>query len=302
MNWLMTICSDANLTISFISLIVGILSVVISTFLTVTIFRYQKKQDKRLSNLQNELKQKEIEEKAKRFIIENNNELQYLSFCVFAYNIRSLKKHKRKIYTEYCLCSPEVQKEILYLNNICTELPNNDKWLDAALECLKKDIVIHEFGRNVLYDGAKLFHKGVELYGNDVWTNSDSQCIFNPIGRDLVFFSEQPKNFIGYIEEYMYFKYSEYKPTFFNTNPLAPIDYVWEKESLASAEEYKACAWVMEIVYAVSQTVIFNKYIEKENVSNMIKESDVIIETFEDKYYQAVQALYNAYYSKSYHQ
>ena len=57
-------------------------------------------------------KEKEMQEKAKLFLMENEEERDYLPLCVIAANLCRLQRHTRKIYTNYCRCSFELQQSL----------------------------------------------------------------------------------------------------------------------------------------------------------------------------------------------
>ena len=50
----------------------------------------------------------------------------------------------------------------------------------------------------------------------------------------------------------MYFLYSDSKPVLYNSSPLPPIDYVCEAIGFENNEEEIVCAWIMELVQAIS--------------------------------------------------
>lgn len=295
--WINTIFNDINLTIGFISLVLSFISLVVSTILTIIIFKYQKRQDKNLSELEKVINHKEILEKAKLFMIDNADEMTYLPFCIFAANLHPLKKHRRKIYTEFCRCSSEVQKEILLLNNIEIDLSGNN-WLDKAISYLSDNIKKHGLGRNILYDNGKYFHRSIDIYRDYEWQHNNSEYVFPIIGRDIGLRLNQSLNLIGYVDEYMHFKYSEYRPHIINPNPTPPIDLVWDMMNLEAISEHEVCAWTMEIIYSIAQIISSSRYTADQKLDILIPETDADIETFEDKYYQTVQTLYNTYYKK----
>lgn len=64
------------------------------------------------------MQKRKLKEQAEHFIINNNSEIDYLPWCVFASNLHELEAHHRKTYKEYCKCSPEVQDEILRIQGL----------------------------------------------------------------------------------------------------------------------------------------------------------------------------------------
>ena len=79
-------------------------------------------------------------------------------------------------------------------------------------------------------------------------------------------------------------------------NHIPPIDYVWEYQSLAHTREETVCMWMMELVENIA-TIINNKFGEDVDCQFFLEYTDAQAETYEDKYYETVQALYNAYYT-----
>lgn len=75
---------------------------------------------------------------------------------------------------------------------------------------------------------------------------------------------------------------------------MPPINYLWESQNLASIEEPKVCGWMMEIIDAIT-VIIHNKTIDRDGDLFHEDLTDEQPETFEDKYYETVRALYYTY-------
>ena len=101
-------------TAEIIQIVIGILSLVATIAVSFLIYWLQTRHEKEIQKLQDEKEQKELETKARLFLIDNEPERDYLPWCVVAANVHPLERHSRKIYTEYCRCTEELQNEILH--------------------------------------------------------------------------------------------------------------------------------------------------------------------------------------------
>lgn len=147
-----------------------------------------------------------------------------------------------------------------------------------------------------MYDGAKYFHRSYDRYRELEWNGTPN--IFEPINKEnrLMMILNVAQISIGeYIDEYFYY-FVDKKMDFDKETPIPPIDYVWEYQSLAHTREETVCMWMMELVENIA-TIINNKFGEDVDCQFFLEYTDAQAETYEDKYYETVQALYNAYYT-----
>lgn len=98
----------------------------------------------------------------------------------------------------------------------------------------------------------------------------------------------------SYVDDYFYYCIEKHDVDKVKGEPLPPIDYLWESRNLASIEESEVCGWIMEIVDIIT-VIIHNKTIERDNDLYFEDLTDEEAETFEDKYYETVRALYYTY-------
>lgn len=229
-------------------------------------------------------------------MIDNESERDYLPLCVFASNLHRHEKHTRKIYTNFCRCRSELQNKILEVAEFKCRTIDGIDWLDKAIDKLKDDIQKYNLGRDYLYDGAKYFHRGFKRYREREWDYSFKQ-VFKPIvehrltktltGTDLISIS-------SYVDDYFYYCVEKHDTDKIQRAPLPPLDYLWASQNLASIEESEVCGWMMEIIDAIT-VIIHNKTIDRDGDLFHEDLTDEQPETFEDKYYETVRALYYTY-------
>ncbi len=280
-----------------IQIIIGILSLVATIAVSFAIYWLQLRHEKEMQNIAKLQEHKELEEKAKLFLINNEAERNYLPWCVIAANIHRLDKHTRAIYNSFCCCPEELRNEILKQAGFEMESIKGQKWVDDCIEALKKDIQKYNLGRDYLYDGAKYFHRSYERYRNLKW--SDTPRVFEPICKDSHFkiSSGKDKLDIGsYIAEYCDY-FIDKRIDLKEDEPISPMDYVWNSQNLANADEKTVCMWMMELIQNIA-IIIYNRG-EVEKINREILEyTDAQVETYEDKYYATLLALYNTYFIK----
>ncbi len=279
-----------------IQIIIGILSLIATVGVSFAIYWLQSRHEKEMEDLAKEKEKKLLKEEADKFLIDNESERDYLPLCVFASNLHRHEKHTRKIYTNFCRCRTELQNKILEVAEFKCRTIDGVDWLDKAIDNLKDDIQKYHLGRDYLYDGAKYFHRGFKRYREKEWDYSYKllfkQIVENKrwrafVGTDLISIS-------SYLDDYFYYCIDKHDTEKLNGDPLPPIDYLWDSQNLASIEESEVCGWIMEIVDAIT-VIIHNKTIERDNDLYFDDLTDEEAETFEDKYYETVRALYYTY-------
>ena len=279
-----------------IQIITGILSLIATVGVSFAIYWLQSRHEKEMEDLAKEKEKKLLKEEADKFLIDNESERDYLPLCVFASNLHRHEKHTRKIYTNFCRCRTELQNKILEVAEFKCRTIDGVDWLDKAIDNLKDDIQKYHLGRDYLYDGAKYFHRGFKRYREKEWDYSYKllfkQIVENKrwrafVGTDLISIS-------SYLDDYFYYCIDKHDTEKLNGDPLPPIDYLWDSQNLASIEESEVCGWIMEIVDAIT-VIIHNKTIERDNDLYFDDLTDEEAETFEDKYYETVRALYYTY-------
>lgn len=217
-------------TAEIIQIVIGILSLVATIAVSFLIYWLQTRHEKEIQKLQAE---KELEMKARLFLIDNEPERDYLPWCVIVANLHPLERHSRKIYTAYCRCTEELQNEILRQAGYKSNSIQGTRWVQKCIMDLEKDIERYNLGRDYLYDGAKYFHRSYERYRDLRWNGTPS--VFEPINKD----NKSRRTFninqlsVGeYVDEYFYY-YIEKKMEFDEGTPIPPMDYVWSSQNLA---------------------------------------------------------------------
>lgn len=274
-----------------IQIVIGMLSLIATVAVSFFIYWLQMRHEKEIERIEAKRAQKELEEKAHLFLSENSDEIDYLPWCSIAAQLFRHDKHTRLIYTNFCRCSEELQNEILHQAGYVIKLPERRDWPDLCLDYLREDIKKHKLGRDYLYDGAKYFHRGYERYRHEKWDGIHYKEAFDTIAIGSGFFKSNKTCLLDYIDEYFLFLYSENRPALYNHNPKPPLDYMWDVFDLYNAKEIDVCRWMIEAVYDIC-IICHNR----EGSDGLLSIStDAVAETFEDKYYETLLWLFNAY-------
>lgn len=276
-----------------IQIVIGVLSLLATIAVSFAIYWLQMHHEKELQRLEKKQKQKELEEKANLFLMDNESERDYLPWCVLAANLHRLEKHTRTIYTAFCRCPEELRDEILKQAGFEISSIKSNSWVDACIEKLEVDIKKYNLGQNYLYDGAKYFYRSYERYRDLQWNSTPS--VFEPINKNSNRIINSNQLSIGeYVDEYFYY-YIDKHMKFEKDSPIPPMDYVWVSQNLANCDEEKVCMWMMELIENIA-IIIKNRKAKVETNKTLLEYTDAQAETFEDKYYETLQALYNTYY------
>ena len=283
----------------WIQIILSVFSLVATIAISFLIYWLQTRHEKELQQQQNAQRKAELENRADQFLIENESERGYLPWCVFATKLHRHEYHTRKIYTEFCRCSEELQIKILEQAGFDTQ--NYQKELDIQewIELLKTDIETYQLGRDVLYDGAKYFHRGFSRYRDEIWGETRDVCCFDAINKTnslaLIFRENGKIDISDYIDEYFYYFLNAPEGKAIDKKPTPPIDYVWDTQDLGDCTEKNMCMWVIELIINLC-IVIHNSDIHKVDTNTSHKNyTGAVPETFEDAYYEALQWLCFAY-------
>lgn len=257
--------------------------------LTIAIYGLQRSHEKEREQMEVEAQKKAVAEAARVFLIDNEDEIEYLPLSAIAKALKLKRKHHRAITTKFLRCSEEVQKEILKQANSQT-IEVSKEQVSAALKLLKDDIKTYCFGRDVLYGGAKYFHRAMERY-SDEKIETVNPYRFEDFVNTRLYEDEHglQKNtkFNITLYDYMY----DYRHSG-RTNWLIqkPMDMVWEQCNLGECPEEIMTFWTMRVVIDCCRVFA-------ESEENFAFDED-LIETQEDMYYYAVMALYSTYIAK----
>lgn len=264
-------------------------SLVVTTVLTIKIYRLERSHEKEREQMEAKAQEKAITEAARVFLIDNEDEIEYLPLSAIAKTLKLKRKHHRAITTKFLRCSEDVQKEILKQANF-QPIEVSKEQVSAALKLLKDDIKTYCFGRDVLYGGAKYFHRAMERYSDEKIETVNpyrfEDFVNTRLHEDEHGLQKNTKFKIT-LYDYMY----DYRHSG-RTNWLIqkPMDMVWEQCNLGECPEKIMTFWTMRIVIDCCR--IFT-----ESEEDFIFDED-LIETQEDMYYYAVMALYSTYIAK----
>ena len=73
-----------------------------------------------------------------------------MPWCIIAANLYPLEKHTRKVYSEYCRCSEELQNEILNQAGYKIKQFTGKYWLQGCIDKLQQDIEKYNLGRDIV--------------------------------------------------------------------------------------------------------------------------------------------------------
>ena len=270
-----------------------VLSLIATVVLTVAIYWLQRSHEKEREQMEVEAQKKAVAEAARVFLIDNEDEIEYLPLSAIAKTLKLKRKHHRAITTKFLRCSEEVQKEILKQANFQL-IEVSKEQVSAALKRLKDDIKVCGFGQDTLYDGAKYFHRAMERY-SDEKIETVNPYIFEDIrrthfyqGDSLRLLKDTSYNGTLYGYMYDYLHSADLGKSKWLLQP--PIDMVWSQCNLAGCPEEIMTFWTMRIVIDCCRVFA-------ESEEDIIFDED-LIETQEDMYYYAVMALYSTYIAK----
>lgn len=275
------------------SFLVDVSSLIVTTVLTIKIYRLERSHEKEREQMEVEARKKAVVEMARVFLIDNEDEIEYLPLSVIAKSLNLKRKHHRAITTKFLRCSEEVQKEILKQVNF-QPIEVSKEQVSTVLKLLRDDIKTYCFGRDVLYDGAKYFHRSMERY-SDKEIETVNPYIFEDIKRTHFYQGDSLKllkdtSYNGTLYGYMYdyIHSADLGKSKWLLQP--PIDMVLSQCDLAGCPEEIMTFWMMRIVIDCCRVFA-------ESEEDFIFDED-LIETQEDMYYYAVMVLYNTYIAK----
>lgn len=242
------------------------------------------------------IKEKEVKEEAKKFIIDNSDELDYLHWATIAVGCYPQNKHVRKIYSNFAYLDDEVKQEVLRQRGLNCELINNNKWIYEKIKMIQNAIHELDIGDDFLYDGGKYLTRAynyktesVESLENIKYERDKYNDYFH-LNRKFQKHSGK-LTYEQYLEDYLYCKFD--KPDLMpkDIEVQLPNDYLISMENLRECDEDYLCYWIMIMVENVITFAI--RYLQYKDDEHA--ETDAQVETFEDKYFLV---LYELYYVK----
>lgn len=272
-----------------LGLIIGFLTLLVTFFLTIAIYLLGRRHEKEREKAEEKAQKLAVIEAAKVFLIDNDEEVEYLPLAEIAAKLKLKRKHCRQLTTRFLRCSDLQQQEIIRQANI----PDIQITMDDvgfALELLQTDLDRCEFGRHILYDNAKYLHRAIER-----WSNVTLEDV-NPYIFENLRISEWHEDeaiswrlgngnatLLSYMWDYLHS--DEFNVD--RDNIVPPIDMVFHQCNLGTCDESIATFWTMRII--IDACHIF----KHEQYDSFFDES--LIQTQEDMYYCTLAVLCNAY-------
>ena len=284
-----------------VQIVIGTLSLVATVAVSFFIYWLQIRHEKELTKIEEKNHQEKLAEEANNFLIDHEDERDYLPWCTIATNLHRHERHSRKIYTDFCRCSVELQNKILEMAEFTIRTIEGAEWVDDAFKKLECDVKKYNLGvQPFLYDGAKYFHRAFLYYREHKFEqryNREFKTIYEL--SPLLMVSEADKDKVSlshYVEQYFdYILGRVNKALILWENPYPPVDYVWNTKNLGSIKEVAVCYWIMELVenFVVNVhnrfgTSVFDSII-------MENTTDAQAETYEDRYYDILYWMYYTY-------
>lgn len=277
-----------------IGLVIDFLAFVATIILSIAIYLLERRHEKEREKAEESAQKSAIVEAAKVFLIDNDEEIDYLPLAEIAAKLKLRRKHTRNLITRYLRCNEQLQTEILHQANIPDIQASMDN-VNYALECLQADFEKYALGRNILYDGAKYLHRAFERWANSTIEDVDPRIFENL--QTTEWYDKESKipwrvaNCNTNLSAYMYNYFHSDKIGVDRHNIQPPIDMIFQQCNLADCEESIMTFWTMRIIIDACHTIINPKY------EDVFDES--LIQTQEDMYYYALAVLCKTYPMRS---
>lgn len=269
-----------------VNLVISILSLVATIAISFVIYFLECHNKKEARN-------REIKEEARKFIINNADELEYLHWATIAVGCFPQNKHVRKIYNEFAYLDDETKQEVLRQRHLECALIDNDEWIDSKINEVQSIIDVLSIGDDFLYDGGKYFVRSYDYKDKSIkdleharFANYKFKDVFK-LGRMF-----QHKNgfltYEQYLEDFLYCKFKKPDKLPKDIDIPLPNDYLIVAEALRTCSEDYLCYWMMLIVRnAITYAIRYLNYDTNEH-----SQTDAQAETYEDKYFSILYELY----------
>lgn len=282
------------------TLVISILSLIASGFVSFAIFHMGKKADDKRYKA-------DVEYQARKFIIDHgDNDILYLPYCVIASGVNRHHKHLRTIYNDFDALPNDVQKEVLKQAGYDYQLIGSSDWIDEGINEVENFAKKYDFGNTFLYDGAKYFHRSFTKHSAALTSKyHELEPLFNDkLGwnspETIKIVQINKLSFSLYLESY-YRAFVLNDETLTKKDAIKPLDYLVAIKDFPNCDEEELCFWIMESVCELSTLVLRTRYggfLNGVHINGEISRGDALPETFEDKYYESLMYLYTLYLDK----
>lgn len=280
-RWILEHSDIIGLLIDFIALIVSIV-------LTVIIYRLERRHEKEHEAAEEKAQKMAMAEAAKVFLIDNDDEVEYLPLAEIAAKLNLKRKHCRSITTRFLRCSEAQQREILHQANIA-DIQVSTAAVSAALKSLQSDLDKYEFGRSILYDSAKYLHRAFERWSRVEVSDIDPYIFENlEVSKWHDIQSKVPWRVCedsATLSNYMwgYLHADKVKKQLI----APPVDMVFQRCNLGTCDEQTMTFWTMRIIIDACHAF--------SAISCCDSFDESLIQTQEDMYYYTLATLCTAY-------
>ncbi len=238
------------------------------------------------------LRNKEISENAKKFIRDNESEIDYLELATVAAGCFPNDKHTRKIYNYFIELDDETKQEVLKQRKLKCKLITNGGWINGKISLIQKAIKKLDLGRDFLYDCGKYLHLAYSYKDKKINISAYDEKYDNFFNVRYKITNESKKMpYIKYLDDYLYCKCV--KPNLMPKDvPPKPNDYLIDVENFSACDEETLSFWMMVMVSNVlhySNVYLNWKFLVNREVNYFENE------TYEDKYFSV---LFDLYYLK----
>lgn len=264
-------------------------ALIVTIVLTVGIYKLERQHEKERDKSEEKMQKLAIAEAAKVFLIDNDEEIEYLPLAEVANKLRLRRKHCRNLITRYLRCNEQQQQEILQQANL-PQIQISMTAVQHALEALQADIDNYHFGRNILYDGGKYLHRAFEKWANmpvdDINPYIFENLEISKCHLDQSTTSRRSLNCNASLSSYMC-SYLRAQKRGINKKIVPPINMVFERCNLGVCDESTMTFWTMRIIIDACYTIKEPQY---EEVFD-----EALIQTQEDMYYYTLAVLCQTY-------
>lgn len=272
-----------------LGLIISFFTLLVTFFLTLIIYLLGRQHEKEREKTEEAAQKLAVIEAAKIFLIDNDEEVEYLSLAEIAASLKLKRKHCRQLITRYLRCNELQQQEIIRQANIA-DIQIAMDGVRFALKLLQADLERYRFGRSILYDGAKYLHRAIERWSN-VTIEDANPYIFENLRMSE--WHEDPSiswrlcngnaTLFSYMWDYLHS--DEFNVD--RNNIVPPIDMVFQQCNLGACDESIMTFWTMRIIIDACHTFKYGQY------NSFFDES--LIQTQEDMYYYTLAVLCSTY-------
>lgn len=276
----------------WLQICIGSLSLFATVYISVLIYKLQVKNDRRN-------RKETLEEKARNFLIEHEQEREYLPWCIIASGLYRIRPHSRKIYAAFCQLPDSLQCEILRMAGLDELVSFDQQDIHNWLECLKADIENYHLGKDILYDNSKYFFRAYNRYYSSIISEDFYEGKYKPIKeKDNVRVLIRNNGLLSlseYIDEYFYYYINGNDNGEIIEAPVPPVDYMCDVVDFAFGEESTICLWVMELIKDICILINNLENTELKEGKNPFPYAEAEPIYYEDMFYLTLQWLSFAY-------